>query len=171
MAGDVAAPAGLKAVRAALEASGLTVDQAYAVYPELVEAKVAVADASGPLVGAVIARAVASRFSGPTLTDPYRRLHDAVAAGLGNELAPGWYFVCGAADLPTVLPVGAVPQGPGVLLEESLLAALRIDDQAALRRTVPGYVAWLLTQDAGPRGLVASADNVLVDGTSYKVCC
>jgi hypothetical protein len=168
VAGDVAAPAGLKAVRAALEASDLTVSQAYAIYPELVSAKVAVADASGPLVGAVIARAVASRFSGPTLTDPYRTTHDAVAAGLGNELAAGWYFVTGAADLPEVLPAGAVPEGPGVLLEESLLTALRIDDQVTIRRTVAGYVTWLLAQDA-TTGAVASADNVLVDGTSYKV--
>jgi hypothetical protein len=102
------------------------------------------------------------------LADPYRLVQDAFAAGLGAELAPGWYFVVGAAELPPVLPAGAVPAGPGVLLEETLLAALKIDDQAALRRTVPGYATWLLEQDAGVAG-VAAADNLLVDGTSYKV--
>ena len=169
IAGSVDAPAGLKAVRAVVEADGLSVTKTYAVYPELIEAKVALAEAAGPLAGAVAARAVASRYAGPTLMDPYRVVQEAVAAGLGNELAPGWYFVVGAADLPDVLPdAGLIPDGAVELLEEHLLAALRIDDQAALRRTVPGYVSWLLAADAAV-GAVASPDNVLVDGTAYKV--
>ncbi|GAA1651647.1 hypothetical protein GCM10009744_49270 [Kribbella alba] len=162
IAGSVEAPAGLKAVHAIV---GGTV---YAVYPSLIEPAVALADTAGPLAGAVAARAVAERYASPTLMDPYRVVQDAFAAGLGAELAPGWYFVVGAAELPSVFPADAVPAGPGVLLEESLLAALKIDDQAALRRTVPGYVSWLLEQDAKVAA-VASADNLLVDGTSYKV--
>jgi hypothetical protein len=33
---------------------------------------------------------------------------------------------------------------------------------------VPGYVSWLLAQDTGTAS-IASADNVIVDGTSYQV--
>ncbi len=160
--GSVEAPAGLKAVQAALGDNAT----AYAVYPSLVDAKVALVDAGDALAGAVAARSVAERFAGPTLMDPYRVVQDAFAAGLGAELAAGWYFAIGSTDLPGVL--GEVPQGPGVLLEEELLAALRIDDHAALRRTVPGYVAWLRSLDA-EAAAVASPDNVLVDGTAYKV--
>jgi hypothetical protein len=162
VAGSVEAPAGLKAVHAAV---GGTV---YSVYPTLIEPAVALTDAAGPLAGPAAGRVVAERYAGPTSTDPYRLVQDAFAAGLGAELAPGWYFVVGAAELPPAFPAGAVPAGPGVLLEESLLAALKIDDQAALRRTVPGYVSWLLEQDAEVAA-VASADNLLVDGTTYKV--
>lgn len=209
VAGAVEAPTGLKAVWGALEAAGLSVMQTYAVYPELIEAKVALAKgvltaaprggggaaaggtaagAGGSLGGVVAARAVAERYSGATLMDPYRVVQDAVAAGLGDELAPAWYFVTAPAEvaaeatertgeLPEVLPgelpqllpgADIVPAGPGVLLEESLLAALRIDDQAALRRTVPGYVSWLLAAEPGVAA-VASPDNLLADGTSYRV--
>jgi hypothetical protein len=48
-------------------------------------------------------------------------------------------------------------------VEEHLLAALRVDDQAALRRIIPEYVAWL---DGGGNG---SPDNVILDGTSYRL--
>jgi hypothetical protein len=165
--GDAAAPAGLKTVLAALETAELSVTRTYAVYPNLVEATVGLSAIDGPLAAAVVARAVATKFSGPTLTDPYRTTQEAVAAGLGSELAPGWFFVVGA-EAPGVLPDGAIPAGSGVLLEEELLAALRIDDTAALRRTVPAYVEWLRAQDATVAA-VASADNVISDGTSYRV--
>lgn len=158
--GSVEAPAGLEAVQAALGDAAT----AYAVYPSLVEAKVALVDASDSLAGVVAARAVAERYPDLTLMDPYRLVQDAFAAGLGAELASGWYFAVGSTDLPGVL--GEVPAGPGVLLEETLLAALKIDDHAALRRTVPGYVTWLKSLDAAA---IASPDNVLVDGTKYKV--
>ncbi|TDU89353.1 hypothetical protein EV138_2917 [Kribbella voronezhensis] len=160
--GSVEAPAGLKAVQAALGGTAT----AYAVYPSLVDAKVALVDAGDALAGAVAARSVAERFAGPTLMDPYRVVQDAFAAGLGAEVAAGWYFALGSADLPGVL--GEVLQGSGVLLEEELLAALRIDDHAALRRTVPGYAAWLRSLDA-EAAAAASPDNVLVDGAAYKV--
>jgi hypothetical protein len=162
VAGSVEAPAGLKAVHAAIGGT------AYAVYPSLVEADVALADTAEPLAGVVAARVVAERYAGPTLMDPYRVVQDAFAAGLGAELAPGWYFVVGAAELPPVFPADAAPKGHGVLLEESFLAALKVDDQAALRRTVPGYVSWLLDQDPEVAA-VASADNLLVEGASYRV--
>jgi hypothetical protein len=169
VAGSVEAPAGLRAIRATIESSGLTATSVYSLYPDLIDAQVALADATGPLAGAVIARAVTGRFTGPVLTDPYRTAQDAVAAGLGAELAPGWYFVTGSADLPAALPVGAVPEpGSGELLEEALLAALRVDDQAALRRTVPGYVSWLRDQDSATAA-VASPDNLITDGTSYEL--
>ncbi len=157
--GSVEAPAGLKAVQAALAAS-----TTYAVYPSLVEAKVAVVDATDSLAGVVAARSVAELYPDLTLMDPYRVVQDAFAAGLGAELAPGWYFAVGSTDLPGVL--GEVPAGPGVLLEEMLLAALKIDDHAALRRTVPGYVDWLRSLDVAA---LASPDNVLVDGTAYRL--
>ena len=56
------------------------------------------------------------------------------------------------------------PTGSGVLLEEYLLAALRVDDQAALRRIIPDYVAWLRHRAAPGR-----PDNVILDGTSYRL--
>ena len=158
--GSVEAPAGLKAVQAALGHSGT----AYAAYPSLVEAKVAVVDTSDSLAGVVAARSVAELYPDMTLMDPYRVVQDAFAAGLGAELAPGWYFAVGSTGLPGVL--GEVPEGPGVLLEEILLAALKIDDHAALRRTVPDYVTWLRSLDVAA---LASPDNVLVDGTAYRL--
>ncbi|WP_238153259.1 hypothetical protein [Kribbella speibonae] len=151
-------PAGLKPLRSALNTSDV---QTFAVFPSLVQADVAVASIDG-FAAVVAARAVASRNDGPVLMDPYRVVLDAAAAGLAFELAPAWYFVVGAAA-PAVLPAGVVPEGAGVLLEEHLLAALRCDDQAELRRVVPAYVAWLGTGGAG------SPDNVIVDGTSYRL--
>ncbi|MFC5265296.1 hypothetical protein ACFPJ1_24565 [Kribbella qitaiheensis] len=162
--GSVEPPAGLKAVQDALGTSATT----YAVYPDLADPSVALTGTDTPLAGVTIARAVASRYTGPMMSDPYRLMQDAIAAGLGTELAPGWYFVIGAADVPDVLPGDAVPTGSGILLEEYLLDALRVDDQAAIRRTVPGYVSWLLAQDTEIAS-IASADNVIVDGTSYQV--
>jgi hypothetical protein len=168
VAGDVAPPAGFKAVSAVVESAGLTATQTFAVYPSLDEAEVALAEVSGPFTAAVVARSIAARFTGPTLTDPYRTTQDAIASGLGRELAPGWYFVAGAPSLPDVLPVGAVPTGSGVLLEEELLAALRIDDHAAVRRTVLAFAEWLRAQDPAIAA-VASADNVIADGSSYRL--
>jgi hypothetical protein len=169
VSGSGEAPAGLRAIRATIESSGLTASSVYSLYPDLIDAQVALTEPTGPLAGAVIARAVAGHFTGPVLTDPYRTAQDAVAAGLGAELAPGWYFVAGSADVPTALPVGAVPEpGSGELLEEALLAALRVDDQAALRRTVPSYISWLLEQDTATAA-VASPDNLITDGTSYEL--
>ncbi|WP_337926139.1 hypothetical protein [Kribbella italica] len=165
--GDAAAPAGLKAVLAALDGPDTGGSQVYALYPSLVDASVGLAAVDQPLAAAVVARAVAAKFSGPTLTDPYRTTQEAVAAGLGSELAPGWFFVVGA-EAPAVLPEGAVPTGGGVLLEELLLTALRIDDHAALRRMVPAYVEWLRAQDAATAA-IATADNVIADGPSYRV--
>ncbi|MFI5692043.1 hypothetical protein ACIA58_09415 [Kribbella sp. NPDC051586] len=166
---DVAdrAPAGLKPLTAALRAAGVAdagtagTVQTYAVFPSLTQADVALGAVDG-LAGVVAARAVASRNEGPVLMDPYRLVLDAAGAGLGLELAPAWYFVIGA-NAPAVLPEGVVPAGEGVLLEEHLLMALRSDDQAELRRVIPGYVAWLASGGAG------SPDNVILDGTSYRL--
>lgn len=155
---DVAdtAPAGLKPLQAALEATCT-----YAVFPSLIDAQIALTPVDG-FAAVVAAQAVAERNAGPVLMDPYRLLLDAAEAGLGVELAPAWYFVLGAKP-PSVLPEGAVPGGKGVLLEEHLLAALRVDDQATLRRIIPEYVAWL---GIGGNG---SPDNVILDGTSYRL--
>ena len=151
------APAGLKPLLSALGTSDL---QTFAVFPSLVQADVAVTSVEG-FAAAVAARAVAARNDGPVLMDPYRLVLDAAAAGVAFELAPAWYFVTGEA--PAVLPAGVVPDGDGVLLEEHLLAALRSDDQAELRRVIPAYVAWLGAGGAG------SPDNVILDGTSYRL--
>jgi hypothetical protein len=167
VAGDVAPPPGLKAVKAALESVGLTATQTYGVYPSLDDASIALTDVSGPLTAAAVARAVAVRYPGPALTDPYRTSQDALASGLGLELAPGWYFVTGS-ELPGLLPAGVIPPGGGVVLEEELFAALRIDDHAALRRTIPAYARWLLSQDSSVAA-VASPDNVIADGTAYRL--
>lgn len=161
---DVAdsAPAGLKPLQAELKEAGLDISQTYGVFPSLVEARVGLTSLDG-LAGVVAARAVAKRNAGPVLMDPYRLVLDAAAAGMALDLAPAWYFVAGATDLPTVVPAGIVPDGPGVLLEEHLLSALRVDDHAELRRIIPEYVAWL---EAGHNG---SPDNVILDGTSYRL--
>jgi hypothetical protein len=160
---DVAdrAPAGLKPLAGGLEQAGVRVERTYAVFPSLVQADAALSAVDG-FAGIVAARAVAARNDGPVLMDPYRVVLDAVDAGLGMELAPAWYFVIGA-DTPDTLPEGIVPQGEGVLLEEHLLATLRCDDQAELRRVIPGYVAWLASGGAG------SPDNVILDGASYRL--
>ncbi|HZX07343.1 hypothetical protein [Kribbella sp.] len=161
---DVAdrAPAGFKRVMRAVEGAGLQVRQTYAVFPSLVQAEVAVTAVDG-FAAVVAARAVASRNDGPVLMDPYRVVLDAAEAGVAFELAPAWYFVVGAPELPTVLPEGAVPGGEGVLLEEHLLMALRSDDQAELRRVIPQYAAWLGAGGAG------SPDNVILDRGSFRL--
>jgi hypothetical protein len=158
LAGSVQPPVGLQAVTAALGMPAIT----YSVYPDLIDAQVAMVEPTGPLAATAIARTVAERHSGPTLMDPYRLAQDAIAAGLGTQLAPAWYFVVGATAPK------ALPEGSGVLLEEHLLAALKIDDQAAIRRTVPAYVAWLNSLDVDTAA-IASADNVIVDGRSFRL--
>ncbi len=163
-----AAPAGLKPLRTALGEAGLDISQTYAVFPSLVDAEVALTDISGPLPAAVAARAMAGRYAGPTLMDPYRLVQDTARAGLSVELAPAWYVVTAAGDLPGVLPADAVPGGPGVVLEEYLLAALRVDDHAAVRRTVPDYVMWLGAQD-NDTAQIAAPDNVILDSMSFRL--
>ncbi|MEU8226328.1 hypothetical protein [Kribbella sp. NPDC048915] len=154
-------PAGLKSLTAVLQASGLTVDRLYAVFPSLVQADVALTSLDG-FAPVVAARAVAAGNGGPLLMDPYRVVMDAAEAGLAFELAPAWYFVVGT-EPPAVLPEGVVPDGAGVLLEEHLLTAMKYDDHAELRRIIPEYVAWLGAGGAG------SPDNVIFDGTSYRL--
>jgi hypothetical protein len=166
--GSVEAPAGLRAIRAAVESTGLSLSRVYAIYPDLMEARIGLTDATGPLAGALVARAVAGRFTGPALMDPYRTAQDAVAAGLGNELAAGWFLVVGTTSLPEVLAADALPEEPGELLEETLLAALRVDDHLALRRAISGYADWLRSQDVATAA-IAAPDNLLSDGTSYRV--
>lgn len=167
-----AAPAGLRPLRTALGEAGLDISQTYAVFPSLVDAEVALTDVSGPLPAALAARAMADRYGGPTLMDPYRLVQDTVRAGLSVELAPAWYLVTAAGDrpdvLPGVLPADAVPGGPGVVLEEYLLAAIRVDDHAAVRRTVPDYVTWLRAQD-NDTAQIAAPDNVILDGVSFRL--
>ncbi|GAB2666362.1 hypothetical protein GCM10009743_48270 [Kribbella swartbergensis] len=161
---DVAdtAPAGLKPLQAALRDAGIDVARTYAVFPSLIEAELGLTSVDG-LAAVTAARAVAERNAGPVLMDPYRLVLDAAQAGMALDLAPAWYFVAGATDLPAAVPAGVVPAGPGVLLEEYLLTALRVDDQATLRRIIPEYVAWL--RDGGN----GSPDNVILDGTSYRL--
>ena len=162
------APAGLKPLQNALQDAGLAVTHRYAVFPSLVEARVALTDVSGPMPAAVAARLMAERYSGTNLMDPYRLVQDTVRSGLTVELAPAWYVVAGAGQLPDAFPIEAIPSGPGVLLEEYLLDAFRVDDQAAVRRTIPDYVKWLLKQ---PRHIaeVAAPDNVVINGASFRL--
>lgn len=161
-------PAGLKPVRTALAEAGLEVSETYAVFPALIDAQVALTDGSGPLPTAAAARAMAERYAGPTLMDPYFLVQDTARAGLSIDLAPAWYFVTAVADLPAALPADAVPGGSGVLLEEYLLAALRVDDQAAVRRTIPEYVKWL-RKCRTDKAQLATADNVIIDGASFRL--
>ncbi len=146
------APAGLSPLTTAL---GTFPARIHGVYPSLVEAEVLVGD-NQQLTAAAAARVVAARNSGPTLMDPYRVVMDSARAGLLVELAPAWYVVVGVE-----LPVESVA---GELVEERLLAALRVDDQLALRREVVAYVEWLRT--AAESG---APDNVIVDGASYRL--
>lgn len=164
--GALEAPVGLTGIRAALGALAATTT-VYSVYPDLVTADLALLTPTGRLTATAIARSVAARHNGPTLMDPYRLIQDAIAAGLGRELAPVWYFVVGTKG-PETLPDKAVPDGDGMVLEEQLLGALKVDDQAALRRVVPAYVAWLRSLDA-ESAAIASPDNVIADGTAYRL--
>ncbi|TDD50624.1 hypothetical protein E1263_30800 [Kribbella antibiotica] len=143
------APAGLKALQAELQG------QIVGVYPSLVEADVMAGD-NLQLTAARAARVVAERNSGPTLLDPYRVVMDAAHAGLLVELAPAWYVAVGVEV--------SIESAAGELVEERLLAALRVDDQLALRREVVAYVEWLRT---APK--TGAADNVIVAGTSYRL--
>ncbi|MEV8376900.1 hypothetical protein AB0P21_29425 [Kribbella sp. NPDC056861] len=164
--GALQAPVGLAGIRTALGALAANTT-VYSVYPDLIAADLALLTPTGPLTAAAIARSVAARHSGQTLMDPYRLVQDAVAAGLGRELAPVWYFVVGDKG-PETLPNKVIPTGTGVLLEEQLLAALKIDDQAALRRMVPAYITWLHSLDP-ESAAIASPDNVIVEGTKYRL--
>ena len=164
--GTLQAPVGLAAIRTALGALASTTT-VYSVYPDLVSADLALLTPTGPLTAVAIGRSVAARHSGSTLMDPYRLVQDAIAAGLGRELAPVWYFVIGD-KAPETLPAQVIPDGEGGLLEEQLLAALKVDDQAALRRAVPAYVTWLHSLDP-ESAAIASPDNVIVDGTKYRL--
>ncbi|MFB6719875.1 hypothetical protein ACFCV3_06940 [Kribbella sp. NPDC056345] len=127
----------------------------YGLYPSLGEAEVLVGD-SRQLTAAGAARVVAGRNCGPTLMDPYRVVMDAGRAGLLVELAPAWYVVVGV-ELP-------VESAEGELVEERLLAALRVDDQLALRREVVAYVDWLRTATT-----TGAPDHVIVEGASYRL--
>lgn len=164
--GTLQAPVGLAAIRTALGALASTTT-VYSVYPDLVAADLALLTPTGPLTAVAIGRSVAARHSGSTLMDPYRLIQDAIAAGLGRELAPVWYFVIGD-KAPETLPAQVIPGGEGGLLEEQLLAALKVDDQAALRRAVPAYATWLHSLDP-ESAAIASPDNVIVDGTKYRL--
>ncbi|MFC9687478.1 hypothetical protein ACFTSF_02995 [Kribbella sp. NPDC056951] len=144
------ADAGLSGLRA-----GVLSARIHGLYPSLVEAEILVGD-NAQLTGARAARVVASCNGGPALMDPYRVVMDAARAGLLVELAPAWYVVVGV-ELP-------VESGDGELVEERLLAALRVDDQLALRREITAYVKWLRTTSTA-----GAADNVIVDGTSYRL--
>jgi hypothetical protein len=144
-----ASPAGLKALQAELQG------QVFGVYPSLVDAEV-LAGGNEQMTAAQAARIVAACNGGPTLMDPYRVVMDAAAAGLLVELAPAWYVAVGV-EVP-------VDFTSGELVEERLLAALRVDDQAALRREVVAYVQWLRTATA-----TGSPDHVIVEGTSYRL--
>ncbi|MDX6279903.1 MAG: hypothetical protein QOH03_974 [Kribbellaceae bacterium] len=176
--GTLEAPVGLAAIRTALGALAATTT-VYSVYPDLVAADLALLTPTGPLTAVAIGRSVAARHSGSTLMDPYRLIQDAIAAGLGRELAPVWYFVIGDSvksdphpttpvGAPETLPVQAIPAGEGTLLEEQLLAALKVDDQATLRRAIPAYITWLHSLDP-ESAAIASPDNVIVDGTKYRL--
>ncbi|WP_344152737.1 hypothetical protein [Kribbella yunnanensis] len=156
------ADAGVSGADASAEGAGLSGLRAgvlsariHGLYPSLVEAEILVGD-NAQLTGARAARVVAGRNGGPALMDPYRVVMDAARAGLLVELAPAWYVVVGVE-----LPVESVD---GELVEERLLAALRVDDQLALRREITAYVEWLRTTSTA-----GAADNVIVDGTSYRL--
>ena len=164
-----APPAGLAAVRAALDGTGLATVAAYCLFPGTTSPELALTDPAGPGDAALVARAVARHHAGgPKLSDPYRTAYDAVAVGLGTALAPGYWFVLtdnAGRDLPERLGTPAVP---GELVEERLLAATRADDHQAVRQVVAEYVDWLQTQDHGTAA-AAATDNVLADGTSYTL--
>ncbi len=157
-------PAGLAATRAVLDETGLGVAATYSLFPDVTTPELALTE---PGDAALVARAVARHHAGgPKLADPYRTAYDAVAAGLGTALAPGYWFVLGnVPELPDRLNARPLD---GELVEEQLLAATRADDHQALRRTVAGYVDWLVGQDHGTAA-AAATDNVLSDGATYTL--
>ena len=158
-------PAGLAAIVAGLE--GLAVEATYAIYPD-VTAPTAGLTRPDPLT---VATHVARHYAGrETLAAPYRTAYDAVAAGHGLSLAPGYWFVLrnGEADpagLPGTLGTQTVQ---GEIVEEQLLSATRADDHQALHRVVQAYVGWLRQTDPATAAQ-AAPDNTLADGTAYRL--
>ncbi|GAA0571246.1 hypothetical protein GCM10009534_01320 [Kribbella sandramycini] len=150
-----APPAGLKPLMNMLSAADITPTATYGVFPSLTDAEVVV-DGDNQLGAAAAGRVLAATNAGPVLRDPYRVVMDAAAGGLLVALAPAWYVVVGA--------VAAFESGEGELLEERLVRALRVDDQAALRREVVGYVEWLRTTETP-----GSPENVIVVDGAYRL--
>jgi hypothetical protein len=176
LAGTAEPPGGLDEITAALADAGLALETRYDVFPNASAPELAFVR-SGPAAKTLIARATARHYAGrPTLADPYRLVADAVAAGHGTALAPGYWFVLRADTVPQAGTAPELPDRLGIdsdvpadeLVEELLIAATRADDHQALRRTVKGYVDWLLDTDH-TTAAEGAADNVLTDGSSYTL--
>ncbi|GGQ74809.1 methyltransferase domain-containing protein [Couchioplanes azureus] len=174
-----------------LAADGLTVSWQAAAWPlPSAPTLIATAEALGAepagALSAAAARAVARAYAGRlVLSDPRRLAAAAVHAGLGAALAPCWLVVAHreprsapAFAGPSVLlgdgPVTEVARGAegllpaGRLLEELLLGALLRHDLPVVRRLLTGWVGWLGTLAPTDRA-AATADNVLVDGETYRL--
>ena len=125
------APAGLKpSSRLRSTVSNRTT---YAVFPSLVEA-LGRADRGGWSRGCRDAAERSPRERRPDMMDPYRLMLDATEAGLGEELAPGWYFV------------PAPPTSPECLARRSRAAGLR----RAARGVPPRCLAGRRPGDSAP---------------------
>jgi hypothetical protein len=102
---DTDRPASREQLVARLAESGLTVDAAYAAFPEPAAPTVLVGDrllgdVSSPLrprLGTALSQAFAAAFRGrPVLSDPRRLITRALAAGAEGTVAPGWLVVARA---------------------------------------------------------------------------
>jgi hypothetical protein len=102
---DVAPPAGLTAVHAALAAADLVVREQYAVYPRSAKTSLMVHEhtlngSEGDEVLSIMASSAFASGMGdqPVLTDPRRLAREMVRHGVGEQLAPGWLFITQAGD-------------------------------------------------------------------------
>ncbi|WP_431925254.1 class I SAM-dependent methyltransferase [Micromonospora wenchangensis] len=120
---DAGRPANREQLRARLAEVGLTVGVGYAAYPApgaataLVAADALEQRPTSGLLDAVLHGACAGGFTGgPVLQDPARLAVDALHAGLGAALAPGWLTLARRPGHDTstgpALPVVLVQTGP-----------------------------------------------------------
>jgi hypothetical protein len=153
---DPTRPAAPAQLRAALAAAGLEVLADYAAFPAAGEPSVLLGSAllADPArrgwVTATVRRTLPDDQA--ALADPGWIVAGALRAGIGAELAPGWFVVAqrGAgedlsfpaaivADQPDIPDIAALPAGPA--LDELLLGAALRRDLPALRELLTGWQA------------------------------
>ncbi|MFF5070417.1 class I SAM-dependent methyltransferase [Micromonospora olivasterospora] len=122
---DAGRPANLDQLRDRLAGAGLATAGCFAAYPgaaaptALVDAAALAGRGTSGLFDAVLHGACAGGFAGrPVLRDPARLAVDALHAGLGAALAPGWLVLARRGnDAPEGLPAGTATGLPVALVQ------------------------------------------------------
>jgi len=179
---DETRPAGLAAVRARLNAAGLTISRIFAAYPSPVSPAALLdtdllADATRRgYVEAVLSSACAP--ANEVLADPARLAIDAVRHGVGPDLASGWIFVAHLDTAPAAgdLPPANAPTGDGTAGRTGFPATIArippaeapagrtLEDlllRAAVERDLPALRTLLATWQSGPAGGVPAGQVIV----------